>query len=490
MNTEHSLLLGLDLGTTHVKALVADWQGRVLAKHAAAVPLYPVGEGGMEQDLEEIWQATLLAIRESVKLVDASRIRAIGISSQGGAMQIFDQHGHAWGRVISWLDGRGAAEDDLLTKRLGPEWFLGRIRRARSGLAIGQLMRLQKEPTFPPGAKVGFVGDTIVGRLCGQAVHDGTSCALTLLYNPALRDYDPDLLRELGLERWRLPNLESPAQAAGGLTSESASLTGLTAGIPVSAAIHDQYAAALSCGAVHPGDVMVGTGTAWVLLAVMDRLLEPVTKNAFVCHHVAPGLYGQIFSLHNGGSAFSWALNLLGWDKLSGAEIDAKLESVKPGSEGLSFWPLLAPTDVEGVAAGVKGRLDGLQLYHTSAQVLRSVVEGLVFELNRFLNWLRHTNLPLRRLVMTGGAAASRITPQVIADVTGLPIHVQDGSEGSVWGAVVLARNLVDPDESLDQIAVKLSSSGRLLEPGDAAPIYQQLAARYLEYLPPPGASL
>jgi len=108
-----------------------------------------------------------------------------------------------------------------------------------------------------------------------------------------------------------------------------AQLTGLRPGIPVSAAIHDQYASALGTGAVRAGTVMVGTGTAWVLLAVNDRLAAPVIDEAFVCHHVVDGLCGQILSLVNGGSALTWALNLMGLAEIDGAAIEALLESTQ-----------------------------------------------------------------------------------------------------------------------------------------------------------------
>jgi sugar (pentulose or hexulose) kinase len=106
-NLKSPLLLGLDLGTTNVKALVTDRAGKPLAQGSSPVQLHCVGDGGVEQDIQEIEQATIAALRQVTREVDASLIAAIGVSSQGGALQVLDAHGQPLGRVVSWLDQAG-----------------------------------------------------------------------------------------------------------------------------------------------------------------------------------------------------------------------------------------------------------------------------------------------------------------------------------------------------------------------------------------------
>lgn len=483
-----SLLLGLDLGTTNVKALVTDRAGRPLAHGACPVRLFHVGNGGVEQDIDEIERAALTAFREAVRSEDAAGIEAIGISSQGGAMQMLDAQGQPLGRVVSWLDQRGRPFDDALTTELGGEWFRHRIGHGRSGMAIGQVLRLRQEQPvwFQATHHLGFVGDVLVSRLCGRAAHDGTSCGLTLLHNPGLRDYDPEVLQQLRLERSQLPDLLSPRQAAGGLRPEVAREIGLRAGIPVSAAIHDQYASALGTAAVQAGTVMVGTGTAWVLLAVGDQLPAPVIDDAFVCGHVIEGLFGQILSLVNGGSALAWALELMGLAAKGSGEVETLLASAPAGSAGLAFWPFLVPADASGLAPGTKGQLSGLQLSHRPAHVVRAVVEGLVFELNRHLSFLRKAGLPPQRLVMSGGATASPVTAQILADVTGLPLRCVSDSEASLLGAAIIARGLLEPGMSLGDLVSEMVRQPQVVEPGADAPFYRERYQQYLHSLPGP----
>jgi xylulokinase len=144
---------------------------------------------------------------------------------------------------------------------------------------------------------------------------------------------------------------------------------------------------------------------------------------------------------------------------------------------------LLGAFGATGLAPGVKGELCGLQFEHGPIHVLRSIVEGLACELRRHLEFMEHAGMPARRLIMTGGAAAGAVTPQVVSDVTGLPVHCL-GGEGSVRGAVVLARGLLEKKANLARLAEAMVPPGRLVKPGPAQAAYEQVYAAYLSGLP------
>lgn len=478
------MLLGLDLGTTNIKALLVEPSGRIVAQGAAPVGLLHVGDKGIEQDIEEIWAATLAAIgrlRPSGKLSD---VRAVGVSSQGGAMQIRDGRGGPVGKVISWMDGRGAKHDQELTRSRGRQWFASHVGHGASGVALGQLLRLREESPrlLERPNRVAFVGDLIVERLCGRGAHDATSLAICILYNSHDRKADAETLALAGVAEDQLPALLSPRQAAGALLPQAAQATGLPAGIPVSPAVHDQYAAALGCGATNSGDVMFGAGTAWILLAAGDKADRLVIDDAFLSTHVVDGLYGQIVSLGNGGSSVSWACKLMG---LVGPDaIEQALASAPAGADGVRFWPLLAPYGGAGLSPAATGRLLNLRLPHGPRHVLRAVVEGLALELNRYLQFLLRAGQSPARLVMCGGATASEVTPQIIADATGLSVACTSQSENSALGAAVLARGLLEPGESLAQLSRMMTHTTRIFEPAADRPLYRQLFSEYIESLP------
>jgi xylulokinase len=480
------MFIGLDLGTTNVKALLVDESGRVLARASHRVGLRNLPGNGVEQDIDEIHSAAVGALSSLGAATDVSAVKALGVSSQGGALLLLDQQARPRGPVISWMDGRGGPYGTKFTRQVGAEWLIRHIGIDRSQVALGQLLRLEEEqPGLLKQSRIAFVGDTIVGRLCGHAAHDATSLSLGMLYNPTQRRADGELLERLGIAESQLSDLLSVRQAAGTLTGELAGRIHLPVGTSVGPAVHDQYAAAMGVGATSAGAVMFGAGTAWVLLAVDDKLNRPAISGAFNCTHVIDGLYGQIASMGNGGSAVAWAARLTGLSSADVGAIDAIIRDVAPGSEGLMFWPLLVGYGGAGLAEGTAGRLTGLRLNHDRALVLRSVVEGLCLELGRYLLMLQDAGIPVDRLLMCGGAAASVVTSQIVADVTGLEVACTTEADTSALGAAMLARGMVQPELALSDISTAMAPSFRTYRPGREAGLYQGLLERYVESMRP-----
>lgn len=475
------MLLGLDLGTTNVKALVVRDDGSIAGEGASPVQLIHTPDGGVEQSIEEIWQSTLTAIREAGQACDLSAVRAIGISSQAGAIQFRDAHDNCIGPVISWMDSRGQPFDERIAREMGEEWFAKHAGHPGSAVVVGQTLRLR---AVNPGMiawpnRIGFVGDTIVGWLTGRFAHDCSSLSICTVFNPSTHQADSDLLTRIGLRTEQLPDLLPARQSAGPLQGDIARQLGLKAGIPVSPAIHDQYAAALGCGAVRVGDVMFGAGTAWVLLAAADRLMQPVCPLAWVCDHIVPQRWGQLVSLVVGGSVFKWACDMTGTTGKPGDELDNLLESVAPGSEGLRLYPFM---DALGMAnRPPAGMIDNVRLAHGPAHLLRATVEGLCFELARQLDWINRSGCPTSRLIMCGGVARTRATPQIVADVTGRPVAFPAQPETSAFGAAVLARALLEPDTPLETLVDAMAPLTRILNPGPAAGTYKPLLAEYID---------
>jgi xylulokinase len=477
------MYLGVDLGTTNVKAVAVDDDGRVAATGCAPVERFATPDGGIEQDIEQIWTAACAAIRQAAAGPHATAIRALGVSSQGGAMQLLDAAQKPVGRVTSWLDGRGRSFDLRFTEELGADLLSRRIGHGHSEMTIGQWLRLrERAPELLKSARhLAFVGDVIVGRLCGRRAHDATSLAIAMLYNPWLKRADPEILCRLGLNEDQLPELLPATTPASGLLLDPARHTGLPRGIPVLPAVHDQYAAAVGAGSIHETDVSFGAGTAWVLLANASKLAPPVTRDAFVCSHLVPGLFGHLLSIHNGGSVIQWVLHLSGRADAPLLTVDGLMREAPPGCEGLTFWPWLVS------AAGANregGRISGVKLNHRLGHLLRAAVEGLACEVARRLRQLSASGFLTTRLVMCGSASASRVTPQIIADVTGLPVACVDTYDVGAFGAAILARAAVEPSESIAEIAACMAAPFHLAEPGENAAFYRELSAKYFGACP------
>ncbi len=474
--------VGLDLGTTNVKAVALEADGRAVAEGSHPVERYTSPDGGVEHDLEQIWTATCDALRQVTAEVNAGDVLALGISSQGGALQMLDDAGYPVGRVISWLDQRGKAFDAKLLDEVREEYLAEHTGCNLSSMTLGQLLRLaERGPDCFAASQVGFVGDTIVGRLCGRRAHDATSLSIGMLYNPTLGTADPELLSRLRIDDKRLADLLPATTPVAAITEKAAKATGLLAGTPVSPAIHDQYAAGIGAGSTREGDVCLGTGTAWVLLANAVGPPRPVTPRTFVCPHPISGLTGHLLSMTNGGSALQWAMQLTGCDSMDPDELDRRLETIAAGADGLQVWPLLVHS--AGASGGLErgGRIDGLTLNHSADHLLRAVVEGLACELARHADLLATGGFALRRLVLSGPAATSRVTPQIIADVTGRPVACVDHGNMSARGAAVIAQAMVETDTPLGELAERLVPDHRVVRPGAAAATYATLRECYLQ---------
>lgn len=480
MGAGKEVFLGIDLGTTNIKAQMVSEEGTTLSSCSLPVGISYGAEGGAEQDIEEIWSRTKEAIRMAVDAAPGGRCRAIGVSSQGGALQILDGKGKASGRVIGWQDSRGDPWNRKLTQRFGSSWFAEHTGSSGSSSAIGQISRLREAGSLPRNFSVGWVGDILIGRLCGNRAEDATSLSEAGLFNPRTGREDEEILRLLDIDSSRLPSLIDATSPAGSLLPELAAELGLPQGILVGPAVHDQYAAALGCGAVRAGDTMLGAGTAWVILAISDRLEAPVGGIALAGRHPVPGLFGQMLSMINGGACISWTIKTLRLTESGVGDLDALLSSVPSGCAGLRFRPLLSEMSAHGLPQGSSGRIDGLHMGHGPAHIVRAMVEGLACELGRHLRLLREGGVEVERIVMCGKAASSLVTPQIIADTTGLPVACSQVPETSSLGAAMLARSLVEPTMGLINLSEAMKPSLKTVEPGVNR---EEACARLEEYL-------
>lgn len=468
------MFLGIDLGTTNVKAVLTDPAGTVVSVGSAGVAMDHRPGGGAEQSMADIWHAVIQAVTAAVG--DRGRdVAAVGVSSQGGSIQILDTTGQEVGPVISWMDRRGGPFNEARTATLGSDYLRDHAGHARSLVVPGQLRRLAAEGSLPEGFALGFVGDRIVHRLTGRAAHDTTSLAITCLANPVTGLADADILAELGLDESRLPDLIEATTPAGALCQAAAAELNLPAGIPVSPAVHDQYASALGAACLGPGEILFGSGTAWVVLACTAEPVDPTGGAAFLARHVLPDRWGLILSMINGGSALGWASKLMGLDS---DDLDEALQAVPLGCDGLGAIPHLTRAGL----TPQPGALVGLELGHTPAHILRAMLEGLVCELRYYLETLLGDAPGPARLVATGRAATGQVTPQLLANVVGCEVACLDQPAVSAAGAATIAAALLEPSP-LEDLAAGRAETPRLITPDADASACQSLYRHYRDLL-------
>jgi sugar (pentulose or hexulose) kinase len=473
------MYLGMNFGTASANVVLVGPDGATVAGATAAVqPAGPGTDGRFEQNLEEFYAGALAAIRQIGQQADLKAVQAIGVAAQGGAFQMLDFRHKPMGGIVVARDRRGREFYQRLRRLWGDE-LVRLTGQDRTDCPYGQLLRLraQRPLVLGPPNGVGYLGDVIVGRLCGRRAHDATSLSAAGLYNPRRRKVEPRLLEELELGRDRLPALLGPREAAGKVRNDVSRRTLLPAGAPVSAAVDNRYAAALTARVTAVGEALLLAGGPWGLLAVADRLGEPLHGGS-VCQHLVDGLFGHVVDLEAANSAVGWAMDQLNLRGSPPEEIAAMVAAVGVGAAGLRFQ-LRRSDPQEDLPAGTPGRLLNATTDHKTGHGLRAIIEALAMELACRLGELAEQGVRVSRLTVIGRSPAALALPQIVADVTGLPVaHGLEGDPAAT-GAAILARGLLERRTSLADLARQMSPEPKVVNPGPEAGEYPRMVEKY-----------
>ncbi len=455
-----ALFIGLDLGTSSLKAVAVGAGGEIVARAHAGYPTARPEPGSAEQSPADWWSAVEAAVAQ---LHDGGaptrRWAAIGLSAMIPTLVAADDDGGPVAPAITWEDGRAEPEGDLLRARLGGEqlyeltgqWVDGRYllpmyqRLARVapqaassarrllGAKDWLFWRLTGEPATDPSTASGFgcygleagtwldpvvtAAGGLLGDLAGVAAPAGHSDL------PAL----PPVLPSLTVRR---------------VATGAATLLGLPAGLPICLGAADSVLGCLGLGVTRPGDVACVAGTSTVLLGVADRLLADPAHRYLITPLAGIDGWGFEMDLLTTGSAFRWLAGLLreaGGDEAALMKLAA---GVEPGAGGLSFLPYLSPGEQGALwDPTIPGALFGLSLGHGAAEVARALVDGVVLESRRCLTVLEQAGLPRGEIRMAGGSGADPLFRQQLADASRRRVvYAADGETAhSALGAASLA---------------------------------------------------
>lgn len=444
-----ALFLGLDIGTSGVKAILVNAAGDVERAATAPLQLSTPQPGWAEQDPASWWEATLAAIRDALSGGGAQRAAAIGISGQMHSSVFLDRAGEVIRPALLWCDGRTTAECQEITQRAGGEerlrdWVCN---PALEGFTLPKVLWLRNhEPqAFARLAKVLLAKDYIRYRLTGTMATEPSDASGTLMFDPARMRWSQELLTAVGLTTALLPEVGGSSEILGSVTTQVAALTGLAAGTPVVGGGADNACGAAGVGAVTQGEAVTSWGTSGTVLApTAEPRVDPGLRVHTFCH-VVPDLWYLMGVVLSAGGAFAWYRDQLARD-LPGESVGEPNEKlnreaagVPVGADGVTFLPYLQGERTPHRDASMRGAILGLSLAHTRAHVTRAVLEGVAFALRDSLSILRGLGLAPNQLLLTGGGARSPFVRQLQADVFGLPVCTVNREEGPAYGAALLA---------------------------------------------------
>lgn len=501
-----SLLLGIDLGTSSVKVIAIDPDGRVLASASASYPLLQPETGWTEQDPEDWWKGTVSALRELLASPllgpdPASRIRGIGLSGQMHGSVLLDKKAtegeaartQALRPALLWNDQRTAAECAQIEKEMGGRRRLVEYvgNAALTGFTLPKLLWVRgHEPhIWARVAHVLMPKDFIRLKLTGVLATDVGDASGTLVFSVDDRRWSESVMSRLGLNPSLFPTAFESASVTGTISGWAAKETGLRSGTLVVGGSGDNQAGAVGAGVVTPGLVLATLGTSGVLYAHAERPRKDLLADGSTPGRLHTMCAGTGTQAHPAGWCVTGvalsAAGSLQWahDQLfPGTPFDRLLEeaaTVEPGCDGLVFLPYLTGERCPYAEPGARGGWIGLTSRHTRAHMIRAIIEGVTFSMAQILDLVRSVGVPVSAVRIGGGGAKSALWRQMQADLYGCRVLTTNTQDGPAYGAALLAGVGADIWKSVPEAT---SATIRELEhhdPGPEAPLYARSRAAH-----------
>ncbi len=444
------MFLGIDLGTSGVKALLVDGDERIVAQGHAALTVSRPQPLWSEQDPDDWWRATLAALGDlrAAAPREMGAVRGIGLSGQMHGATLLDDRDRVLRPAILWNDGRAMAECAEIERRLPASRAIsGNI--AMPGFTAPKLLWVARhEPeVFARTARVLLPKDYLRLRLTGSHASEMSDAAGTLWLDVARRAWSEDLLDATGLAPRHMPALYEGSAPTGSLLPEIAAASGLPAGAIVAGGAGDNAAGAVGIGAVRPGAGFLSLGTSGVLFVAGDRFAPNPAGAVHAFCHCLPGRWHQMAVMLSAASCLDWATRALGFADV-GALVTAA--ATADADDRTLFLPYLSGERTPHNDPEATGAFLGLTHDTDGPALARAVLEGVAFGAADGLSALLDGDADIETLSVIGGGARSRFWGGILAAALDWPLDYHaDGEVGPAFGAARLGRLAAtgeDPD--------------------------------------------
>lgn len=436
-------VVGIDIGTTGLKSLLLSESGEVVSFAYRAYPTRTPQAGWCEQNANDWWTALVATLREVVcEPRRASGVVAISLSTQGGTLVPVGQNGRPTYHAIVWSDTRCDDESRDFCKEFGESFMYQHTGwHVQKGLNALQIARLRRNmpDVFQATDMFLSVPDYISLRMTGRAAIDLSNAGINQLMNLHTRDYDASIMHFAGIRDSQLPSLVPSCEIIGCLLPDVAEELGLPRNVLLVSGAHDQYAALLGSGLTEAGEILVGSGTAWVVTALSE---SPDFQSGFSQSISATGSWGSLVSLSSGGVCLDWFRSDIatadGNHTLSYDDIE-KMNALRAQNQGAPFFlPYFAGSPYPNRNPNAKASLLGLDLSHSRFDISYAIMEGIAIQ----IAWILESFSQAPRansLMFVGGASKSPFWTQMLANITQLNIKTPVMRDRACVGAAIMA---------------------------------------------------
>ncbi|SHE88411.1 xylulokinase [Kaistia soli DSM 19436] len=436
-------VVGIDIGTSSVKAVIVDRDARVLASGRAAYPTRQPRDGWSEQDPDDWVKAAIGATRAALGGFGGS-IEAISLSGHMSAPVLVDDAGRPLGPCHTITDRRSAAESEAIDADVVAALAASSGNLPATHLILPKLLwwRAHHPDIWAATRAVLMPKDFVRFFLTGLIASDPTDSGNAMLFDPVDWAWSQALPTAAGIDPSKLAPLQPSQSLAGELTAEAAASLGLPQGVPVITGAADMAATLLAAGIDLADDVALTIGTSATVIAGLQRV-EPALLGAMNINvSLDPGVLYAIGSHFGGGGALNWlaslATGLAEPDPSWFGPVTAEASAVPEGSEGLVFLPYLSGAGSPAFDTEARGAFLGLSMKHGRGHMLRAIVEGVTADVADSIDLLASVGAR-KRIVFTGGGSRIPFWTQLLADVTGLPVVNSAAADASALGAGLIA---------------------------------------------------
>ena len=490
-------LLGLDIGTTGVKAIAFSTEGEILAQAYQEYHILSPEKGWLELDSRVVWKQVKMVISEVAFKTKKDPIKAFSISSFGEAVTPVSRDRKILGNCIIGFDERGKEYISQIEQKINEERLfeingniLGHIYTAP------KLMWLKEHQTalYDQAYKFLFWEDLVFYLLGCDPVTDYSLANRSLLFDIRSDNWSDELCKAMLLDKGKFAEPVPSGTVVGSISDSAASELGLPRGVKAVTGGHDQCCTALGAGITSDGIAAYGIGTVICITPAFSKIpdLNIMRENGLnVEHHTVPNLFVSFLYNFTGGSALKWFRDNFGQkEKIlanrSGKDpYDLLLDQIPEEPTDLLFLPHFAPTGPPLFESKSSGVLVGLLLHTSREEILKAILEGVTYYFKEGVESLKEAGIQIHEFRPTGGGAKSRKWLQIKADILGIPFVSLKITEAGTLGAAILAGVAISEYNDIQEAVEKLVKKGERIEPNsENHKIYREKFVLYRKLFP------
>ncbi|UUD41066.1 xylulokinase [Bacillus pumilus] len=435
-------VMGIDLGTSGVKAILVDESGKVCCEASKPYRLIQDKPGYCEQHPEDWVEQTIAAMRELMARQPAHsrRVEGISFSGQMHGLVLLDESRQVLRPAILWNDTRTTEQCTRITKKLGDRLQKITKNQALEGFTLPKLLWVKEhEPDIDQQIDMFLLPkDYVRFRLTGAIHIDYSDAAGTLLLDIGEQTWSKEICQAFDIPPHVCPPLVLSEAEVGTLLPQVARETGIKEGAKVFAGGADNACGAIGAGILSSGHTLCSIGTSGVILSYEEDHERELQGNLHLFHHAQKDAFYTMGVTLSAGYSLEWTKSLLAPEKSFQALLEG-VADVAPGANGLLFTPYLVGERTPYADSIIRGSLIGLDSRHERAHMVRAVLEGITFSLNESIALFRQAGKRIESIVSIGGGARSQTWLQMQADIFQAEVIQLENEQGPALGAAMLA---------------------------------------------------